>query len=88
MQISVQIGLNWNWPTGTELGKKRKEKKRKEKKIITFIVATKVIASRPPEHQPTGTPHARNNSLCYLNIWGKYSKGKLLQRECNYWHAD
>ena len=21
MQISVQIGLNWNWPTGTELGK-------------------------------------------------------------------
>ena len=22
MQISVQIGLNWNWPTGTELGKK------------------------------------------------------------------
>ena len=22
MQISVQIGLNWNWPTGTELGNK------------------------------------------------------------------
>ena len=21
LQISVQIGLNWNWPTGTELGK-------------------------------------------------------------------
>ena len=21
MQISVQIGLHWNWPTGTELGK-------------------------------------------------------------------
>ena len=21
MQTSVQIGLNWNWPTGTELGK-------------------------------------------------------------------
>ena len=21
MQISVQIGLNWNWPTGTEIGK-------------------------------------------------------------------
>ena len=20
MQVSVQIGLNWNWPTGTELG--------------------------------------------------------------------
>ena len=22
MQISVQIGLNWNWPTRTELGKR------------------------------------------------------------------
>ena len=22
MQISVQIGLDWNWPTGTELGNK------------------------------------------------------------------
>ena len=21
MQISVQTGLNWNWPTGTDLGK-------------------------------------------------------------------
>ena len=20
MQVSVQIGLNWKWPTGTELG--------------------------------------------------------------------
>ena len=25
MQISVQIGLNWNWPTGTELGKNAKQ---------------------------------------------------------------
>ena len=23
MQISVQIGLHWNWPTGTELGIKK-----------------------------------------------------------------
>ena len=21
MQVSVQIGLDWNWPNGTELGK-------------------------------------------------------------------
>ena len=26
-----------------------KEKKEKEKKIMTFIVATNVVASRPPE---------------------------------------
>ena len=37
---------------------KKKEKKRKEK-IMTFIVATNVVASRPPERRPTGTPHAR-----------------------------
>ena len=42
--------------------KKKKKKKRKEKKkIMTFIVATNVIASRPPECRPTGTPHARAN---------------------------
>ena len=37
------------------------EKKRKRKKIMKFIVATNVIASRMPERQPTGTPHARAN---------------------------
>ena len=31
----------------------------KKEKIMTFIVATNVIASRPPERRPTGTPHAR-----------------------------
>ena len=38
--------------------KKRKEKKEKEK-IMTFIVATNIVASRPPERRPTGTPYAR-----------------------------
>ena len=28
---------------------------------MTFIVATNVIASRPPERRPTGTPHACAN---------------------------
>ena len=26
MQVSGQIGLNWNWPTGNELGKKHEAK--------------------------------------------------------------
>ena len=26
---------------------------------MLFLVATNVVASRPPERQPTGTPHAR-----------------------------
>ena len=29
---------------------------------MKFIVATNVIASRPPERRPTGTPHARTNN--------------------------
>ena len=31
----------------------------KEKKIKTFLVATNVVASRPPERRPTATPTAR-----------------------------
>ena len=39
----------------------------RQKKIMTFIMATNVVASRPPERRPTGTPHARanrNGSAC------------------------
>ena len=45
-------------------GEEKKEKKRREEKkgkIITFIVATNVVASRPPKRRPTGKPHARAN---------------------------
>ena len=30
-------------------------------KRMSFIVAINVVAGRPPERQPTGTPHARAN---------------------------
>ena len=49
MQISVQIGLNWNWPTGTELGKnvinmkntkKSKDAKKNAKKNASLAVLT------------------------------------------------
>ena len=36
---------------------------------MTFIVATNVIASRPPERRPTGTPHARANKLSQVGGW-------------------
>ena len=36
-------------------------KKKKKEKIMLFLVATNVVASRPPECRPTGTPHARGN---------------------------
>ena len=30
---------------------------------MSFLVATNVVASRPPERRPTGTPHARAKIL-------------------------
>ena len=38
-----------------------KKKKRKENNVA-FLVATNIVASRPPKRQPTGTPHARANN--------------------------
>ena len=35
--------------------------KKKEKKIMSFIVATNIVASRPPERRPIGTPTAHAN---------------------------
>ena len=39
---------------------------------MTFIVATNVVASRPPERRPTGTPHARANYYSYSKLKRKY----------------
>ena len=44
---------------GRDGGEKENEMKRK--KIKTFLVATNVVASRPPERRPTETPTARAN---------------------------
>ena len=33
---------------------------------MLFLVATNVVASRPPERRPTGTPHAR--AKIHINI--------------------
>ena len=52
---------------------KRKEKKKE--KIMTFIVATNVVASRQPELRPTGTPHARAN--CRDVSWEQFFQMKI-----------
>ena len=58
------------------------EKKKKEKKkIMTFIVATNVVATRPPERRPTGTPHdhAKNESTLLSGTFKlSENKGVLL----------
>ena len=63
---SRQLSLNKFFDTSTpsmrkvdDGEEKKKKRKTKKKKIMTFIVATNVIASRLPERRPTGTPHAR-----------------------------
>ena len=44
---------------GSDGEEKRKKRKKKKQKIKTFLVATNVVASRPPERQPSATPTAR-----------------------------
>ena len=34
---------------------------------MSFLVAIKVVASRPPERRPTGTPHAHANIVKTIN---------------------
>ena len=35
---------------------------------MTFLVATNVVASWPPERQPTGMPHARAKNKIFLQV--------------------
>ena len=41
---------------------------------MSFLVATNVVASRPPERWPTGTPHARAN---WVKVWVLFEAGML-----------
>ena len=36
--------------------------------IMSFLVATNVVASRPPERRPTGTPHARAKNVKRITL--------------------
>ena len=48
-----------------EKWKKRKKWKKKIEKIMSFIVATNVVASRPAKRLSTGTPHT-HAKICYF----------------------
>ena len=53
---------------GPQNGRRGLERK-KRKKIMSFIVATNVIASQPPERQPTGTLTAHAKIfIIYFNL--------------------
>ena len=54
---------------------------------MTFIVATNVIASRPPERRPTGTPHARAKSqpnLAEVGVGAELGNKRRLQMISQY----
>ena len=50
-----------------------KEKKKEKKKIMTFIVATNVIASRPPERRLTGAPNTRANKESTCKVYNRFA---------------
>ena len=54
---------------GKNRGKWKRGKKRKEK-IMSSLVATNVVASRPPECRPTRMPHA--HAISFLATCGIY----------------
>ena len=49
-------------------GGKKQKKTVEKKKIMAFLVATNVVASRLPERRLTGTPTARANTYHYDEI--------------------
>ena len=59
-------------------GEEKKKEKRKEKENNDVYSGHYVIASRPPERRPTGTPHARANT--YMSLF--FAKA-LLQLPAN-----
>ena len=64
LRRSHQLSLNKLFDPSAPSMRKVDDRKRKRKEIImSFLVATNVIASRPPERRPTGTPHARANGF-------------------------
>ena len=50
-----------------------KMEKNEKKKIKMFLVATNVVASRPPERRPTATPTARAK----IHFFFKLNSGNL-----------
>ena len=68
LRYSHQLSKNKFFDLSTPSMRKdhSKKKNRKKSKIMTFIVATNVIASGPPQRRPTGTPTAR--ATCYMLV--------------------
>ena len=63
-QLSLNKSLDPSTPSmrKVDAGEKKRKEKRK-KKVMSFLVATNVVASQLPERRPTGTPHARAKKI-------------------------
>ena len=62
--VSRQLSLNKFFDRSTPSMRKEDDgKKEKKEKIMSFLVATNVVASQPPKRQLTGMPHAHAKKL-------------------------
>ena len=57
-QLSLNKFFDPSTPSMRKVDNGEKRKRKKKEIIMTFIVATNGVASRPPKHRPTGTPIA------------------------------
>ena len=64
-QLSLNKFFDPSAPSMRNVDDGKKEKKKIKEKIMSFLVATNVVASRPPNRRPTGTPHACANSVIH-----------------------
>ena len=63
-------------------GKKEKKNRKKKKKRMSFLVATNIVASRPPERRPTETPHVRANIFCLFRGYSVIPKFPCSRTGC------
>ena len=59
------------------------EKKKRGKEIMMKIVATNVVASRPPERRPTATPTARAKIMAEIVATTSLPVNRLTATDCN-----
>ena len=63
----------------------RSRQKKKKEKIMTFIAANNVVASRPPERRRTGTPHSHAKIMAFLVA--TMSLPAVYRPNKDYWNA-
>ena len=59
---SKQLSQNRFFDPSTPSLRKADDREKRKREIMSFIVATNVVDSQPPERRPSGTPTAHDNT--------------------------